>query len=139
MKVADSHAPKGPGIIPLQHHGGELTKDAPHNRSCLLAFRIINERDNMGHYEEDPETRGDLLGAIHWGRNTRPTSGWAFSWGAITSVGGAGPGGAGAIERAREISAVYDAAVKAGHVYPNQRSRDAFISSRMGREGFRIR
>ncbi len=97
MKTADSHSPKGPGILPLQHHGFADGGLKPHERTCLLAFRIVGREEDkgqLGHYREDPETRGDLLGAFHWRRSTRDTSGWAFAWPVMTYTGSTRAGAA---------------------------------------------
>lgn len=96
MKVGDSRSIGGPGILPLQHVGIEADKWPLENRCSLLAFRIMGRQDNdgqtktlqqLGHWVEDPEVRGDVIGGMHWNRSSRPIGAWRFSWPVRTSDG----------------------------------------------------
>ena len=96
MKIGDSRIRGGPGILPLQHHGYVADKWPLWNRASILAVRITGRADNqggtgsdnaaeVGHWFEDPETRGDLIGGAFWQRTSRPVGGWRFSWPVTTT------------------------------------------------------
>ena len=89
MRVGDSRSLIGPGILPLQHVGIEKDKWPLENRCSLLAFRIMGRQDNqgatqdlqqLGHWIEDPQVRGDVIGGMYWHRSSRPIGAWRFSW-----------------------------------------------------------
>jgi len=91
MKIGDSRIRGGPGILPLQHQKYSADKWPLWNRASILAVRITGRADNqggdgsdnnaqVGHWFEDPETRGDLIGSAFWQRTSRSLGGWRFSW-----------------------------------------------------------
>jgi len=108
MKVGDSRVRGGPGILPLQHEGFEADKWPLWNRASVLGIRITGRADNqggrgpdgsqdLGHWIEDPETRGDVMGGSFWQRTSRPIGGWRFSWPSVTTdeEGTGGPAASG--------------------------------------------
>ena len=94
MRVGDSRSFGGPGFLPLQHEGFEQ-EDWPLDFRCsLVALRILGREDNkggtkslsqQGHWIEDANARGDLIGGMYWQRASRPIGGWRFSWPAKTA------------------------------------------------------
>jgi len=81
--IGDSRKPRGPGILPLQHHGHRSRGWELDARACILATRIVDRLDGngeMGQYVYEDRSYGDLVGALLWGKDTRETSGWSFAW-----------------------------------------------------------
>lgn len=101
-KTGVSLSPKGPGILALRHRGYD--QDSPSwdldKRAALLAFEITGRDDNqnpnsIGHWKEDPDTRGDINGANYWQSDydKRPVGMWHFGMASVISKS---PGASGA-------------------------------------------
>lgn len=91
MKLVDSRAPDGPGILILRDHRQIATEV----RGAILAA-TVKDRDNYGVYEA--ESYGDLANASAWPKDSRPMPGWGFAWSVMavrSSLTRAGNGGGG--------------------------------------------
>ena len=97
MKIGDSRVRGGPGVLPLQHQDYEKEGWPLWNRASMLAVRLLNRFDNrggagpandgqLGWWEEDPETRGDVIGGQFWQRTSRDLGAWRFAWPVVTSA-----------------------------------------------------
>ena len=90
------------GVLVLQHHGYEKQQFDLDYRAFKGAVRVVKrpivKGIALGSWQEDPETRGDIIGGWTWRTNRakRPINAWRFSWPVEISEGGNGtatPGG----------------------------------------------
>lgn len=91
--IGDGRKPNGPGFMPLQHQdyiGGKFSLDY---RASVLAVRITG-RDEMGSWQYDQDSPGDLVGGNLWltDQNTRRIPAWAFAWPTVISASGSSSG-----------------------------------------------
>lgn len=88
MYLADWRHPRGPGILPLQHHG--RTRSIPlEARASLLAVRADGARGGLGHEFMEDYSEGDVTQAMFWPPSSRIMGAWSWLWTARVR-GGAG-------------------------------------------------
>lgn len=79
------NSPSGGGIWAGQHYKHKAGQfDIDDRAAFASAVRVIDRQDkggesNLGHWKEDPETRGIVEGLMCWPRGKRVVAGWGFA------------------------------------------------------------
>lgn len=98
-KTGISLSPQGPGMLAFRHR--DFDSDSPNwdldKRAAILGFEITGRDDNqqpnsIGHWKEDPDTRGDLNLANYWQAkyDERPVGMWHFGAASLISSSAGG-------------------------------------------------
>lgn len=122
MFAADWRTPSGPGVAIAQHKDHDKKGFDVDSRGGAAAIRVTDRQDgggeDLGHWKEDPEYRGDINGLQNWPRaagpansndvatvdprfasgptSPRPVDGWQYAWPTVMdnfvpSTGGRSP------------------------------------------------
>lgn len=95
MFACDWRAPSGGGIIIAQHTNHSRQGYPVDYRFGQAAIRVKKRQDgtgeeDLGHFEEDPERRGDVHGLMNWPRASRPVDSWQYAFPTIMEKGASG-------------------------------------------------